>query len=244
MAKANRKSRGAVIGFLERIERIITRPVRSLLFDLGSNPFNPLLESVDSFLSATKPPTHLDGQPFSRTRLKNGCCLVRDEAATVCAPRYHPAWPAALAPSFRRRPGSSPAIGCPANGGLPEQASRGGKLGIGRLGNWQSGKRLTNLPIYQFTNLPTYQLTNPVHLSARERTSAGFHREGLPVTAPPPWRLPPAYSSPSQPLECVNYLISPSRRVRTCGSLPAILSPSLILQPQMLKVTVTCKARG
>jgi len=112
---------------------------------------NPLTAS----LPATKPPTHLDGQPFSRTRLKNGCCLVRDEAATVFAPRYHPAWPAALAPSFRRRPGSSPAIGCPA--GLPEQASRGGKLGTGKLMS-----QFPNLPIYQLTNLPTYQPRSPV----------------------------------------------------------------------------------
>jgi N-acetyl-gamma-glutamyl-phosphate reductase len=50
---------------------------------------------------------------------------------------------------------------------LPEMEQEIGKLGMGRLGNWEAGNlgaaaspQSTNLPTYQPTNLPTYQSTN------------------------------------------------------------------------------------
>jgi len=73
-------------------------------------------------------------------------------------PRYHPSWSAMPTRSFAN---GLAAIGCPVNGGLPEQATL------------EDGGLSLRLPS-----------SVRFHLSAQERTSAGFLRAGLPVRDP------------------------------------------------------------
>ncbi len=77
-------------------------------------------------------------------------------------------------PSFHQRPSSvadRPAIGCPANGGLPERATCWGPS-------------------------PPRSFTRRLRGELQRASPEG----GSQSPASPPWRVPSAYSSPSQPL--------------------------------------------